>query len=428
VKIIHTTDQSFDGELARLRAREATVDREIRRAVEDIISDVARRGDEALFEYTKRFDGTVIDGENIEVSADEIAEAVAGIDESDLSILQEAARRIEVFHRKQIAETWLDSDEEGIELGQLVTPIGRVGIYAPGGRAAYPSTVLMAAIPAKVAGVGEIYLVSPAREGTIHPLVLAAARLSGVDRVFRIGGAQAVAALAYGTESVPPVDKIVGPGNVYVATAKMIVFGKVGIDMIAGPSEIVIISDGTADAAVAAADLLSQAEHDPMASALLLTPSAEFARRVAAEVQTQLSVLTRQSIARAAIEEFGAVIVTRDMDEAVNISNSFAPEHLELMVENPRELLHGIRNAGAVFLGLNTPEAVGDYMAGPNHILPTGGTARFSSPLGVYDFVKRTSVISFSPEALRRYGRSVVRFAELEGLEAHGRSVLARME
>lgn len=428
MKIIHTTDHSFGEELARLRGRETTADGEIRRTVGNIISDVARRGDEALFEYTEQFDGMVIDGSTIEVSDDEIKDAMAGIDESDLAILREATGRIEAFHRKQIAETWIESDEEGIELGQLVIPIGRVGIYAPGGRAAYPSTVLMAAIPAKVAGVSELCLVSPARDGEIHPLVLAAARLSGVDRVFRIGGAQAIAALAYGTDSVPPVDKIVGPGNVYVATAKMMVFGKVGIDMIAGPSEIVIISDGAADAAVAAADLLSQAEHDPLAGAVLLTPSAEFARRVAEEVDAQIAVLTRQSIARAAIDDFGAVIVTRDIDEAVVISNRIAPEHLELMVEEPGELLKGIRNAGAVFLGLNTPEAVGDYLAGPNHILPTGGTARFSSPLGVYDFIKRTSVVSFSFQALRRYGRSVARFAELEGLEAHGRSVRARIE
>ncbi len=426
MRIVSTTDQLFDAELERIRNREAGVDQAIFRAVKDIIKNVAARGDAALFEYTKKFDGTSIDAGSVEVSDDEIAAAMADIDESDLAILEGASRRIETFHRKQIIPSWLDSDEDGIELGQLINPINKVGIYAPGGLAVYPSTVLMAAVPAKVAGVHELCLVSPARDGKIHPLVLAAARLSGVDRIFKVGGAQAIAALAYGTESVPRVDKIVGPGNVYVATAKMMVYGKVGIDMIAGPSEIVIISDGTVDPELVAADLLSQAEHDMMASALLVTPSAEFARDVAAEVQSQLAGLTRKSIAQEAIEHYGAVIVTRNMDEAVDIANGFAPEHLELMVENPRELLQRIKNAGAVFLGSSTPEAVGDYMAGPSHILPTGGTARFSSPLGVYDFIKRTSIISFSPEALRKYGDSVARFAEMEGLEAHGRSVLVR--
>lgn len=426
MKIIHTTDNSFDAELERIRNRKEGVDRTIFRTVEDIITNVAARGDEALFEYTKKFDGTLIDAGNIEVSNDEIAVAMESIDESDLAILERAAQRIEVFHRKQIMTSWLDSDENGIELGQLINPIEKVGIYAPGGLAAYPSTVLMAAVPAKVAGVRELCLVSPARAGKMHPLVLAAARLSGVDRIFKIGGAQAVAALAYGTESVPRVDKIVGPGNVYVATAKMMVYGKVGIDMIAGPSEILIISDGTVSPDLVAADLLSQAEHDMMASALLITPSVEFARNVAAEVQSQLVGLARNSIAQAAIDYYGAVIVTRDMDEAVDIANGFAPEHLELMVEKPHELIQRIKNAGAVFLGSSTPEAVGDYMAGPNHILPTGGTARFSSPLGVYDFIKRTSIISFSPEALRKYGDGIARFAEMEGLEAHGRSVLIR--
>ena len=426
MRIVSTTDESFSVELDRIRNRKEGVDRTICRAVEDIITNVAKRGDAALFEYTRKFDGTSIDLRNVEVSDDEITAATAGVEKSDLAILEEAARRIEAFHRKQIVSSWLDADEDGIELGQLINPIARVGIYAPGGLAAYPSTVLMAAVPAKVAGVHELCLVSPARDGKIHPLVLAAARLSGVDRIFKIGGAQAVAALAYGTESIPRVDKIVGPGNVYVATAKMMVYGKVGIDMIAGPSEIVIISDGTVGPDLVAADLLSQAEHDMMASAILVTPSAEFARVVSAEVQSQLDVLARSSIARAAIQQYGAVIVTTDIDEAVDIANGLAPEHLQLMVENPRELLQKVKNAGAVFLGSSTPEAVGDYIAGPNHILPTGGTARFSSPLGVYDFIKRTSIISFSREALRKYGDSITRFAEMEGLEAHGRSIVIR--
>lgn len=426
MRIIHTTDQAFEAELERIRNREEGVDQAICRVVGDIIKNVATRGDEALFEYTNQFDGASFDARTVEVSDDEITEVMSHIDESDLAVLKEASQRIEAFHRKQVITSWLDSDESGIELGQLINPIEKVGIYAPGGLAAYPSTVLMAAVPAKVAGVRELCLVSPTRNGKIHPLVLAAARLSGVDRIFGIGGAQAIAALAYGTESIPRVDKIVGPGNVYVATAKMMVFGRVGIDMIAGPSEIVIISDGNGTPELVAADLLSQAEHDMMASALLITPSLEFARQVATEVQTQLAVLTRNEIAQAAIDNFGAIIVTRNMDEAIHIVNDFAPEHLELMVENPRKLLRKIKNAGAVFLGSSTPEAVGDYMAGPNHILPTGGTARFSSPLGVYDFIKRTSIISFSPEALGKYGNSISRFAEMEGLEAHGRSVRVR--
>lgn len=291
----------------------------------------------------------------------------------------------------------------------------------------YPSSVLMAAVPAKVAGVPEIILVTPSKEGRVNPLVLAAAKLSGVDRIFKVGGAQAVAALAYGTESVPPVDKIVGPGNVYVATAKGMVYGKVGIDMMAGPSEILIISDGTAGPPVVAADLLSQAEHDEMASAILLTTSREFAMKVASEVDAQLKGLSRESIATKAIENFGVVVVTKDMDEAVQIANRFAPEHLQLMVEKPDRLLGKIKNAGAVFLGYSTPEALGDYIAGPNHILPTGGTARFSSPLGVYDFVKRTSVISFSHESLQKYGDKTARFARMEGLDAHERSIEIRL-
>jgi histidinol dehydrogenase len=343
-------------------------------------------------------------------------------------MLKLAAARIERFHRHQIQNDWMDDSEEGIRLGQRLLPLERIGIYVPGGLAAYPSTVLMAAIPARIAGVEEILVVSPLRSGEVHPLVAAAAQISGVTRIFKIGGAQAIAALAYGTESVPRVDKIVGPGNAYVAAAKKQVFGQVDIDMIAGPSEIVVIADGTTPPAFVAADLLAQAEHDEMASAILLTPHTSFARTVAEEVLRQMESLKRRDIAGRSWERFGAVIVTEDLDEAVALANRFAPEHLELAVADPQGLLPAIRHAGAVFLGAYTPETLGDYLAGPNHILPTSGTARFSSALGIYDFTKRISVLSFSSSAFRSYAPHARRFADLEGLEGHGKAIRVRME
>jgi len=424
--IVYTDDQSFERTMDRIQHRGGVTDPEIIERVSAIVRDVAERGDEALFEYTEQFDGCTLDETSVEVPPGEMDRALAEIDGADRDVLELAARRIEVFHRNQCVDSWSTADEDGIELGQLIRPLERVGIYAPGGRAAYPSTVLMAAIPARVAGVNEIILVTPIRDGGISPLIRAAARIGGVDRIFTVGGAQAIAALAYGTASIPAVDKIVGPGNVYVATAKQMVYGRVGIDMIAGPSEIVIIADGSVKASVVAADLLSQAEHDPLASAVLLTPVKECALAVAAEVDAQLTDLNRREIAARSIEDYGAIIVTKDIDEALAIANRFAPEHLELMVERPRELLGRVGQAGAIFLGDNAPEVLGDYMAGPNHILPTGGTARFSSPLGVYDFVKRTSTIAFSAAALHRYGASTRRFAELEGLDGHGRSITVR--
>lgn len=427
MKVINTEDILFEKEFNRIKDRGKAIDKTVKGAVRKIVDDVAKGGDAALFKYTKRFEQISLTADTVEVTPAEIENAIECLDASELEILEFAARRIEKFHRKQLTVSWLDDEEEGITLGQLVTPLNRVGVYAPGGLAPYPSTVLMAAIPAKIAGVREIFLVTPSKGGKINPLVLTAAKLSGVNRIFKIGGAQAVAALAYGTESIPPVDKIVGPGNVYVATAKGMVYGKVGIDMIAGPSEILIISDGTADPSVVAADLLSQAEHDEMASAILLTPEEEFAFKVSREVEVQLKSLSRKSIATRAIESFSAVIVTKDMLEATEIANRFAPEHLQLMVEKPEQLLEKIENAGAVFLGYSTPEVLGDYIAGPNHILPTGGTARFSSPLGVYDFVKRTSVISFSRESLQKYGDRALRFARMEGLDAHGKSIIVRL-
>ena len=427
MKIIFTSEKIFEETLQRITQRGRVFEEAIWTAVKTIVNDVALRGNAALFEYTQKFDQCDLRTNGIEVSGRELDQAISKVTPKDMDILALAAGRIEAFHRKQEVTSWISSDENGIELGQRVLPLERIGIYAPGGLAVYPSTVLMAAIPAKIAGVAEIILVSPAKQGGLNPLIAAAAKLSGVTRIFKIGGAQAIAALAYGTESVPKVDKIVGPGNAYVTAAKKMVYGIVAIDMIAGPSEVLIIADGTADASFAAADLIAQAEHDEMASAILLTPDEKFARQVISEVNAQLVLLPKKSIAVSALESFGAVIVTKDFDEAVTIANRFAPEHLELLVDQPRQLLDRISHAGAAFLGNFTPEAIGDYMAGPNHILPTGGTARFSSPLGVYDFVKRTSIVSFSEAALGTYGRQAARFAGMEGLEGHGHSISIRL-
>jgi histidinol dehydrogenase len=427
IRIIRSAEDGFEKEFSRIKNRGKVADRETNSRVLDIIENVRTRGNDALFMYAEKFDRVSVNAANVEVKAHEIDEALSRVDAKDLEVLKYAAARIEAYHEKQGIPSWSYSTD-GVELGQRIVPLARVGVYAPGGRAPYPSTVLMASIPARIAGVKEIVLVTPPGGGTINPLILAAAKLAGVNRVFRIGGAHAIAALAYGTESIPAVDKIVGPGNIYVAVAKKLVYGQVGIDMIAGPSEILILCEGGADPAVVAADLLSQAEHDELASAILLTPDNEFGGRVALEVTRQLKELSRESIAAEAIREYGAVIVTRDMDEAVKLANRFAPEHLELMVHNPEEILGKIESAGAVFLGLNTPEALGDYIAGPNHILPTAGTARFSSPLGVYDFVKRMSIEKFSLEALGKHGEWAARFARMEGLSAHERSVRIRLK
>ena len=427
MRIIRTDDAEFEGYFQRIRERGRAFDPELWAAVGRIVDDVALRGDDALFDYTARWDGHAVTAATVEASSEERRDAAEQVSPDDLAILRLAAERIERFHERQRQEGWEIADEEGVVLGQRVLPLSRVGVYAPGGLACYASTVLMAAIPARIAGVGEIILATPSRDGRLQPLI-AAAELAGVSRIFKIGGAQAVAALAYGTASVPQVDKIVGPGNAYVAAAKKLVFGRVAIDMIAGPSEVLIIADGTGEAAFAAADMLAQAEHDETASALLLTPDEPFAWSVAAALELQLADLPRKGIASRSLADFGAVVVTRDLPEAVALANRFAPEHLELMVQNPRALLDGVTNAGAVFLGMYTPETLGDYTAGPNHVLPTGGTARFASPLGVYDFVKRTSILSFSRDALERYGRPTARFAGIEGLDGHGRSVLLRLD
>lgn len=402
--------------------------REVEEVVLGIIADVRNRGDEALLEYTRRFDRLECDAAGLEVTPEEFDKVIAQVDPKDLAALELAVERVARFHEKQKQQSWLSTEESDIMVGQKVTPLAKVGIYVPGGKACYPSSVVMNAVPAKVAGVGEIVMVVPAPGGEMNPHVLAAAKLSGVDRVFRIGGAQAVAALAYGTATVPKVDKITGPGNIYVATAKKLVFGQVGIDMIAGPSEILVVNDGSGNPVHVAADLLSQAEHDELASSVLITTDRSFGEKVADEVERQLKELSRQPIARKSWESFGVIIVAGNLEEAIAFSNRIAPEHLELAVENPFEILPLITNAGAIFMGHYTPEAAGDYLAGPNHTLPTGGTARFFSPLSVDDFVKKSSIIHFTRGGLERVGEDIVRISRLEGLDAHGRSVSLRLK
>ena len=413
--------------LACLRDRARVPAPEVEKAVAAIVEDVRDRGDAALFEYTEQFDGIRLDGTTVRVPDNEVEAAAASLDPAVREALALAASRIEAFHRRQRRESWFyDEDGTGV-LGQLVRPLWRVGLYVPGGSAAYPSTVLMNAIPARVAGVKEILICTPpARDGRVSAAVLAAAHLLGIREIYRVGGAQAVAALAFGTASIRPVDKIVGPGNAYVATAKRMVFGVVGIDMLAGPSEVAIVADETAAASWIAADLLAQAEHDPRAAALLLTPSAPLADLVRAEVGRQLAALPRATLAVQSLERFGAAILVADLREAVSLVNAIAPEHLEVMVADPWALLPLVRNAGAVFLGAHTPEVAGDYLAGPNHVLPTAGTARFSSPLSVEDFQKRCSLMSLYPATLRHWHEPITRLARLEGLEAHARSIAIR--
>jgi histidinol dehydrogenase len=422
-------DKNFDERFEAILSRGEEAGREVEQVVLGIIADVRQRGDAAVLELTRRFDRLeATDMTALEVTADEMDAAFSQVDEADVAALMLAVERVTRFHEKQSQQTWISTEEPDVMLGQKVTPLQRVGIYVPGGKASYPSSVIMNAVPARVAGVGEIIMVAPTPGGEINPHVLVAARLSGVDRIFRIGGAQAVAALAYGTVTIPKVDKITGPGNIYVATAKKLVFGQVGIDMIAGPSEILVISDGSGSPAHIAADLLSQAEHDELASSILITIDRGFGERVAEEVERQLTQLSRESIARASWDRYGAIIVAETLDEVLAFSNRIAPEHLELAVADPFAILPQITNAGAIFMGHWTPEAAGDYLAGPNHTLPTGGTARFFSPLSVDDFVKKSSIVYFSKQGLQRLGADIVRIAGLEGLEAHGRSVSMRLE
>ncbi len=395
--------------------------------VSDIIANVRSRGDAALYEYCEKFDKAKLS--SLQVTPEEIDEALGLVEPRFVEILKTAADNIRAFHEKQVRNSFIINDRPGIVMGQKVIPVDRAGLYVPGGTAAYPSTVLMDAIPAKIAGVPEVVMVSPpGADGKINPVILAAAAIAGVDKIFKLGGAQAVAALAYGTESVPKVDKIVGPGNAFVAEAKKQVFGVVSIDMIAGPSEILIVADGKSDPRCVAADLLSQAEHDRLASAVLVTDSAELAVAVQAELEVQIPQLLRADIARESIDRNGKIIVADDLMAAIDISNELAPEHLELCVDNPFDYLDAIRHAGSIFMGRNTPEALGDYMAGPNHTLPTGGTAKFSSPLSVDDFVKKTQYSYFTRSALEQVAQDVAFFAEKEGLTAHAKSAVIRLE
>jgi len=417
------------GFLRELRERVGAPDPMVEEAVRDILADVRASGDAAVLAHTARLDGVRLDAQTMRVSDADSDAAIASLDPLVSEALALAAERIAAFHARQRRESWF-VEESGVGvLGQLVRPLHRVGLYVPGGSASYPSSVLMNAIPAKVAGVAEVVMCTPARrERSVPPAVLAAARLAGVREIYQIGGAQAIAAMAFGTATIRPVDKIVGPGNLYVATAKRLVFGVVGIDMMAGPSEVVVIADEGTPAGWVAADLLAQAEHDPMASAICITPQAEVARAVQAEVARQLALLPRRAIAEEAVNRFGAVIVVEDVAAAVRLANAIAPEHLELMVADPWSLLPAVRHAGAVFLGRHTPEVAGDYVAGPNHVLPTGGTARFSSPLSVEDFQTRSSLLSLTPQAIRRWRKPVTCLAELEGLEAHARAITLRTE
>jgi histidinol dehydrogenase len=429
LKRLASSAPDFAVRLAALLAFEAAQDPQIDSAVAAILADVKQRGDAALLDYTKRFDRvTAGSAAELEIGRAELQRALDGLPATQRAALETAATRVRAYHERQLAQSWSYTEEDGTRLGQQVTPLERVGIYVPGGKAAYPSSVLMNALPAKVAGVDEIIMVVPTPGGERNALVMAAAALAGVDRVFTVGGAQAVAALAYGTATIPAVDKIVGPGNAYVAAAKRRVFGMVGIDMVAGPSEILIICDGSTDPDWIAMDMFSQAEHDELAQAILLSPDAAFIDCVAASIERQLAGMPRHAVIRAALENRGALIQVRDLDEACAISNRIAPEHLELSLADAESWLPKIRNAGAVFIGSHTSEALGDYCAGPNHVLPTSRSARFSSPLGVYDFQKRTSVIAVSPRGAQSLGAVAAELARGEGLTAHAQSAEYRMK
>lgn len=395
--------------------------------VSDIIADVRENGDKALFAYCEKFDKAKLSA--LQVTQQEMDEALAQVEPAFLEILEKAAANIRKFHSRQVRNSFVINDEDGVVIGQKIIPVDRAGLYVPGGTASYPSTVLMDSIPAKIAGCREVVMVTPPnQEGKIQPVILAAAKVAGIDRIFKVGGAQAIAALAYGTETVPKVDKIVGPGNAFVAEAKKQVFGKVSIDMIAGPSEILIVADGATDPRYAAADLLSQAEHDKLASAVLVTDSLSLAEAVQQELERQIPLLERREIARASIDDYGKIIVAENLMQAIDIANEIAPEHLELCVEQPFDYLDKIRHAGSIFMGRNCPEALGDYFAGPNHTLPTSGTARFSSPLSVDDFIKKTQFTYYTKDALKKVAKDVAYFAKAEGLTAHAKSAAIRTE
>ncbi|MDZ7372245.1 MAG: histidinol dehydrogenase [candidate division KSB1 bacterium] len=420
--------EQIAGFLARFESRRSSVAEEVERQVAAILAAVKQEGDAAFFEFGKRFDGVDYHRFPLQITVEELEQAHRSTDPQLLSVIREARDNIRRFHERGMPQSWLTWEEDGVVLGQRVLPLERVGIYVPGGRAAYPSSLLMGAVPAQTAGVKEIVIVTPCNaQGEANPLILAAAYELGIRQVFRIGGAQAIAALAYGTQSVPRVDKIVGPGNIYVATAKKMLYGQCGIDMVAGPSEVLIIADESADPRFVAADLLAQAEHDPLASAVLVTDSAALAQRTAEEIDLQSAQLSRRAVVEDALRNYGGIILCRSLEECAEISNRLAPEHLGLHVQKPWELLPLIRHAGAIFLGHYSPEAVGDYWAGPNHVLPTNGSARFFSPLRTEDFVKTSSLVAYSPEALRKHGEKIERFALAEGLDAHAAAVRRRL-
>ncbi len=429
MRILKLTEETQNNILENLLKRSPNSYGEFESRVNDIIQNVRERRDEAIFEYTEKFDGAKIGKENIRVTEEEIAEAYELVDPKLLDVIRKALVNIRDYHAKQKQYSWFDSDESGIILGQKVTPLHTVGVYVPGGKAVYPSSVLMNVIPAKVAGVKNVIMTTPCgKDGKVYPSTLVAAKEAGVDQIYKVGGAQAIAALAFGTESIPKVDKIVGPGNIYVALAKKAVFGYVSIDSIAGPSEILVLADETANPRFVAADLLSQAEHDEMASAILVTTSEELAKKVSEEVDRFVAVLSRKEIIQKSLDQYGYILVADSLDAAIHTVNEIASEHLELVTKNPFEVMTKIRNAGAIFIGEYSSEPLGDYFAGPNHVLPTNGTAKFFSPLGVDDFIKKSSIISYSREALEPVYKDIVQFAECEKLTAHANSIRVRFE
>lgn len=429
IRRMETLALGVDGIVRALDRPPDAVDPEIHRRVAEIVTAVQTNGDAALIDFTERFDGVTLTPGELRLTPGEYEAAERQVGEATLRALRYAADRIDRFHRAALPRSWSMKDDSGSRLGQEVRPLERVAVYVPGGRAAYPSTVLMTAIPARVAGVKEVVLASPpSADRSLNPAVLMAARIAGITEAYRVGGAQAIAALAYGTETIRRVDKIVGPGNIYVTLAKRSVFGAVGIDMLAGPSEVMVIADESADAAFLAADLLAQAEHDPMARSVLLTPSRPLLDRVALETERRLGALPRREIAARALGANGALVLTRSLEEALDVANALAPEHLELQVADPETLLARVKNAGAVFLGSLTPEVVGDYVAGPSHVLPTGGTARYASALGAEDFVKRLSVIQYSAQGLRESWAHLAELSRVEGLAGHGAAAKLRME
>lgn len=429
MRIINLTNETKQDILSSLLKRSPNNYGQYEKTVADIIANVKEKKNEAVFAYTKQFDGFDLNSQNIRVTEEEIDEAVASMDEEFIAVMEKSAANIRAYHEKQKRNSWFDAKEDGTILGQKITPLDKVGIYVPGGKAAYPSSVLMNAIPAKVAGVGKLVMTTPCnKEGKVNPGTLAAARVAGVDEIYKVGGAQAIAALAFGTESIPKVDKITGPGNIFVALAKKSVYGHVSIDSIAGPSEILVLADETANPKYVAADLLSQAEHDELASAILITTSKKLAEEVSCQVADFVSQLERTAIMEKSLENYGYILVADTMEDAIEAANEIASEHLEILTQNPFEVMTKIKNAGAIFLGEYSSEPLGDYFAGPNHILPTNGTAKFFSPLSVDDFIKKSSIICYSREALEKVHKDIELFATKEGLTAHANSIAVRFD